>query len=317
MADENKKGTGAAGSGKSEKKDSKKKDKQVGFRVTQIPQEMYRKSPGIQSMVRLFTEALKKAEQSAGDEGGKNEEKEYILALFSHAIATANYCLQYYDAYLKDRYKGIKPEALYIAAIYFNYYKFTTDRLENKDLTVEEMKTLYEKKQQTNLQIRKNSGQEEAVRYLFVQDEEGQMAHEVIFAANAIDNLMCIKNPDGDPLSLTTVFSILSTSDSFNPEVIKNFEKYFIKQVQLGSEEFRLSFASVEEKTAFKGLDDSIKEALFTVISMVMEKEDEQISVEDLKTYDPKSRHLIVFTSDPEKPQQFFDRRTNTLYTMN
>lgn len=286
------------------------------FRKFVIPRDLLQSSAGLQAVIKLFSEALKKAQNEAENDPEKKDSEDNVKALFKHSISTANFCLQYYAEYLEGQDSAIKPEALYVAAIYFNYYKFTTDGLENTDLSGDALKELQDKKMSVNREIKNKSGQKEAMRYLFVQDKTGQSAHEIIFAANAIDNLMCIKNADGEYLSLITVFSIISASDSFNPDVIKKFEKMFIKQVQDGSSEFRITFSSMEEKQAFGRLDGELKASLFTVISMIMDKNDEQVSVEDLKTYDPQSRQLIVFTSDPDHPQEFFDRRTNTLYSM-
>lgn len=277
------------------------------FRTFSIPQELAVRSAGIRSAVKMFVTKQKSSDKA---------EAERVKDIFRHAVSTANFTYQYYTEYLKGK-SQIDPDALYIAAIYFNYYKLTTEGAENKDLTAEELRNLMKRKSEVNAEIRGKSGQGEAVKYLFVTDDTGKTAHEVIFAANAIDNLMCIKNDKDEPLSLATVFSIMSSSESFSPEVVRNFEKMFIRQIKDGAEEYKISFSSSEEKTAFGSLDKRIRDSLFTVISMVMDSETEgrQVSVEDLRNAGD-NRQLIVFTSDPDRPQQFYDKRTNTLYTI-
>lgn len=277
------------------------------LRTFTIPAGIYERSVGVRDAKRMVEKKLKM-------EDAKDAEK--IISIYNHSISTANFTYLYYNEYLKGKTE-IDPDSLYLAAIYFNYYKFTVKDDTDREPTQNETIDLMRKKQQTNREIRELSGQQEAVRYLFVTDAVGKSAHEIIFAANAIDNLMCIKNAKGEPLSLATVFSVISSSESFSPIVVKNFEELFVHQIHDSAKEYKISFASQEEKTAFEGLDNNVKNSLFTVISMVIDDGDDlgQISVEDLKNAD-SSKQLIVFTSDPTKPQQFYDKRTNTLYSI-
>lgn len=311
----------------------KKKNKDSGqdqpkesrFREFGVPKEIEENSAEWQTVRMIFAKGIgdgQKADKEAGDENRTKESE--AVALWKHAVSTANLCYQYYKEYMEKagNYPQINETDLYIAAIYFNYYKLSTGGDEHKDLSPDKEKELLAKQIEVSKELREKNSRSQTIKYLFVQDHDYQYAHEIIYVANTLDNLLCLRDSSDEPLSLFSVFSILAQYDGFNPGIVKNFEKMFVGQIKESADTFRLTFTSIDEKRAYTELAPKVRDSFVAAIAEALGTDKNTISV---KTLEPESGQetsdgdgkLIVFASDPRKPVKFYDKRTMTLYSLN
>lgn len=294
------------------------------FRNKDIPNEIEANSSEWPLIKTTFARRIAEAQKFDKDNGDENMTSyKNACAVWDHALSTAGFCYQYYNEFIKPdkEMKAVRPVDMYLAAVYFNYYKLLTNGAEHQDLTPDENRELIKKQIDSNRSIKEGNAGSNTLKYLFVEDRTYQYAHEVIFVANTLDNLLCLKTEDGEYLSLFSVFQILSGCSSFNPAVVKNFEKLLVGQVRDSSDVLKITFSSAEEKNAFTGLTAKIRNSVLAAITEAMGNDEGDMEVNRLNDDSDeenrkKDRQLIIFESNPSRPQQFYDKRTKTLYSL-
>lgn len=239
--------------------------------------------------------------------------KEKNKELYEHTLSTANFTYMYCSEYEPS----IDKNNMYSAAVLFNYWKINTpmELITKKEKTFAEEQKITNIMQTTQKDILKNVPKE-ITDILYVVEEKEQKMYEIIYTCNALDNLLCLKNADDDNLSIISALTILAISRNFNPVIVKNFKKFFQKKITASAEEFKISFTSKEEMKSFNELKDDVKDSLLSAVSMITTEDDSEIVVKEMKNIGGKQKQIVMFDSNTQEKQRFYDKYTNTLYEM-
>lgn len=237
----------------------------------------------------------------------KKKDKE----LYEHMVSTANFVYMYCSKYEKENTNRVDA---FIAALLFNFWKIMAPQAKNKEKSYEEEKEIIEANNAARRDIAKNTSSS-ITDILYVKDERGQHIHEVIYTCNALDNILCLKDDKGKPLSIPTVLSVMSSSQNFSPAIVKKIRDFFIDNIEAYAEEFKVSFVSKDEMRAFEELNGDAKEALFAAVSAVMEGSKRPVAIKELEMQTGSDvSQIIMFTSSEKKVLKFYDKRTQCLY---
>lgn len=231
--------------------------------------------------------------------------------LYKHILSTANFVYMYCSEYEPN----IDKNNIYSAAILFNYWKINTpmELIKKKEKTHAEEQKVMNIMHMTQKDILKNVPKE-ITDILYVVEEKEQKMYEIIYTCNALDNLLCLENADGDNISIISALTILAIGRNFNPIIVKNFRNFFQKKIISSAEEFKISFNSKEEMKAFNELKDDVKDSLLSAVSMITTEDDPEVVVKEMKNIGDKQKQIVMFDSNIQKKQRFYDKHTNTLY---
>lgn len=241
------------------------------------------------------------------------EQRKSNIELYNHIVSTANFVYMYCQTYEKTDEHEI--ENMFIAAVLFNFWKVSVPKetLSHRDKTHDEevktAKTIFSMKNSILKTFPK-----EITDIIYITDKDMQHMHEIIYTCNALDNLLCLKDEEGKQFSIPVAMSILASSRNYNPSIVKKLRDFFTKNITKSSEEFKITFSSKEEMKDFESMSDDQKDSLFSVVSLVATEDNGEVDIKEINKLSPKREQIIMFSSENESDQKFYDKNKKILY---